>query len=54
MSISDLHPRQTPAAVLAEAVALLRDMGSAWWTHQPDDQVVAAVEVGWGGRSVAI
>jgi len=52
MSISDLHPRQTPAAVLAEAVALLRDMGSAWWTHQPHDQVVAAVELGAELRSV--
>ncbi len=45
MSISDLHPQPSPAAVLADVVATVRDLDATWWTHQTDDDLVATVEL---------
>jgi hypothetical protein len=44
MSISDLHSPPSPAVVLAQVVAELRDLDDTWWTNQPDDGLIAAVE----------
>ena len=40
MSISDLHPQPSPAAVLADVVAMVRDLDATWWTNQSDDDLV--------------
>ncbi len=45
MSISDLHPRPSPVSVLAEVAASLRELDATWWTHQSDDDLVAAAEL---------
>src|SRR4051812_18256532 len=52
MSISDLHPQPSPAAVLARVVEELRDLDGTWWTNQPDDDLVATVEQVAQARSV--
>src|SRR5438046_217697 len=44
MSISELHQQPSPAAVLAEAVAAIRDLDSIWWSSQSDDDLVGVVE----------
>lgn len=44
MSISDLHPTPSPAAVLARVVAELRELDTTWWAHQCDDDLVAVAE----------
>ena len=44
MSISDLRPRPSAAAVLGQVVAELRDLGPTWWSHQSDEDLVAVVE----------
>ena len=44
MSISDLHPQPSPAAVLAQVVAMVRDLDATWWTNRSDDDLVAVVE----------
>jgi hypothetical protein len=44
MSISDLHPRPGPVAVLADVVVALRDLDATWWSSQSDDDLVAVVE----------
>jgi hypothetical protein len=44
MSISDLHPQPSPAAVLTRMVEELRDLDATWWTNQPDDDLVDVVE----------
>ena len=44
MSISDLHPQPSPAAVLTRMVEELRELDATWWTHQTDDDLVATVE----------
>ena len=44
MSISDLHPQPSPAAVLADVVAMVRDLDATWWTNQSDDDLVGVVE----------
>jgi hypothetical protein len=44
MSISDLHPQPSPAAVLAEMVATVRELDATWWTNQSDDDLIAVVE----------
>ena len=44
MSISDLHPTPSPAAVLTRMVDTLRGLDATWWTHQTDDDLVAVVE----------
>ena len=49
MSISDLHPQPSPAAVLADVVAMVRDLDATWWTNQSDDDLVATV-VSWSSR----
>jgi hypothetical protein len=51
MSISDLRPHTSPAAVLAEVVAAVRDLDATWWTNQSDDDLVAAVELVEQARS---
>src|SRR4051795_2482874 len=51
MSISDLHPQPSPAAVLARMVEELRDLDAAWWTNETDDDLVAAVELVEQARS---
>ncbi len=51
MSISDLHPQPSPAAVLADVVATVRDLDATWWTHQTDDDLVATVELVEQARS---
>jgi hypothetical protein len=59
MSISDLHPNPGPAAgngpvaVLAEAVASLRDLDATWWTNQSDDVLVDTVGLVAQLRAVA-
>lgn len=44
MSISELHPQPRPAAVLADAVAVIQDLDHVWWSSQSDDELVAVVE----------
>jgi hypothetical protein len=44
MSISDLHPRPGPAAVLTRMVDELRDLDATWWTNQTDEDLVEVVE----------
>src|SRR6478735_9247060 len=44
MSISDLHPQPSAAAVLADVVSMVRDLDATWWTNQSDDDLVAVVE----------
>src|SRR5215218_90382 len=44
MSISDLHPQPSPAAVLTRMVEELRGLDARWWTHQTDDDLVGVVE----------
>src|SRR5262245_14265815 len=44
MSISDLHPQPSPAAVLADVVAAVRELDATWWSSQSDDDLVAVVE----------
>ena len=44
MSISDLHPQPSPAAVLADVVSMVRDLDATWWTNQTDDELVGVVE----------
>src|SRR4051794_4326323 len=44
MSISDLHPQPSPAAVLADVVSMVRDLDATWWTNQTDDDLVGVVE----------
>ena len=51
MSISDLHPQPSPAAVLADVVAMVRDLDATWWTNQTDDDLVATVELVEQARS---
>ena len=51
MSISDLHPQPSPAAVLADVVAMVRDLDATWWTNQSDDDLVATVELVEHARS---
>src|SRR3954452_15745037 len=45
MSISDLHSQPSPAAVLADVVATVRELDATWWNHQSDDDLVAAVSL---------
>src|SRR3954470_6162957 len=51
MSISDLHPRPSPAAVLADVVESLRELDATWWTSQCDDDLVETVELVEQARS---
>ena len=51
MSISDLHPQPSPAAVLTRMVEELRDLDSTWWTNHSDDDLVATVELVEQARS---
>ena len=51
MSISDLHPQPSPAAVLAGVVEELRDLDATWWTNQTDDDLVTTVELVEQARS---
>jgi hypothetical protein len=51
MSISDLHPQPSPAAVLADVVSMVRDLDATWWTNQSDDDLVATVELVEQARS---
>ena len=51
MSISDLHPQPSPAAVLADVVAMVRDLDGTWWTNQSDDDLVTTVELVEQARS---
>ncbi len=51
MSISDLHPQPSPAAVLADVVATVRGLDATWWTHQTDHDLVATVELVEQARS---
>ena len=44
MSISDLHPQPSPATVLADAVAAIRDLDAIWWSGRSDEELVAVVE----------
>src|SRR4051812_20116067 len=44
MSISDLHPQPSPAAVLARMVEELRDLDATWWTNHSDDDLIKTVE----------
>src|SRR3954451_19599597 len=44
MSISDLHPSPSPAVVLGQVVATLRDLDATWWTNRTDAELVAVVE----------
>jgi hypothetical protein len=44
MSISDLHPQPSPAAVLADVVSMVRDLDATWWTNQSDDDLIKTVE----------
>src|SRR3954470_15439902 len=44
MSISDLHPRPSPTAVLGRMVDELRELDATWWTSQCDDDLVGVVE----------
>ena len=41
MSISDLHPQPSPAAVLGDVVSMVRDLDATWWTNQTDDDLAA-------------
>ena len=55
MSISELHPHtgpmRGPAGVLAEIAAELRDLDATFWATQPDDELVAIVELAEQARS---
>ena len=51
MSISDLHPQPSPAAVLTRMVEELRDLDATWWTNQTDDDLVTTVELVEQARS---
>src|SRR3954449_8325315 len=51
MSISDLHPRPSPTAVLADVVESLRELDATWWTSQCDDDLVETVELVEQARS---
>jgi Domain of unknown function (DUF222) len=51
MSISNLHSRPSPLAVLADAVAAVREVDATWWSDQSDDDLVAVVELVEQGRS---
>jgi hypothetical protein len=44
MSISDLHPQPSPAAVLTRMVGELRHLDATWWTNHSDDALVGVVE----------
>src|SRR4051812_32115959 len=44
MSISDLHPRPSPTAVLGRVVDELRELDATWWTSQCDDDLIGVVE----------
>jgi hypothetical protein len=53
MSISDLHhPGTTPAALLAEAVASVREAAEAFFAAQSDSDLVATIELASQLRSV--
>src|SRR3954470_21843537 len=43
MSISDLTPAASPAAVLADAVAAVRELAETWWSARSDDELVEVV-----------
>ncbi len=43
MSISDLHPDASPAAVLADVVAAVRDLAETLWSARSDDELVDVV-----------
>ena len=45
MSISELHPHSGPAALLTEAVALVREAAGAMYAARSDDDLVATVEL---------
>jgi hypothetical protein len=51
MSISDLHPQPSPAAVLTDVVSMVRDLNATWWANQSDDDLVATVELVEQARS---
>ena len=56
MSISDLHrhhpgPQPSPAVVLAEVVAAIRDLDQTWWSGRSDVELVAVVEQVEAARS---
>src|SRR5690242_5031198 len=51
MSISDLHSSPSPVSVLGDVVEAVRELDATWWTHQSDDDVVAAVELVEQARS---
>ena len=51
MSISDLHPQPSPAAVLTRMVEKLRDLDATWWTNQSDEDLVTTVELVEQARS---
>ncbi len=43
MSISDLAPGASPAQVLADAVAAVRDVAETLWSARSDDELVDVV-----------
>src|SRR6476619_1206141 len=52
MSISELYSRQRgPAALVGEAVALLREAAEVFFAAQPDGELVAVVEQVQAARS---
>ncbi|HEX4688358.1 MAG TPA: DUF222 domain-containing protein [Nocardioides sp.] len=51
MSISDLPSSPSPVSVLGDVVEAVRELHATWWTHQSDDDLVAAVELVEQARS---
>src|SRR4051794_40451136 len=45
MSISDLTPAASPAAVLADAVAAVRELAETLWSARSDDELVEVVSL---------
>src|SRR3954451_15074239 len=43
MSISDLTPAASPAAVLGDAVAAVRELAETWWSARSDDELFELV-----------
>ncbi len=51
MSISELDPRPSPAAALAQVVTAVRDLDATWWFHQSDDDLIDVVSQVEAARS---
>jgi Domain of unknown function (DUF222) len=51
MSISELDPRPSPAAALAQVVTAVRDLDATWWSHQSDDDLIDVVSQVEAARS---